>query len=137
MFCCILSGKQIHRSGFCISGQRISAATDRLKRFPHTDNMRIIVNLGTVDILHGRDLNDMCHDYMNLVKVCYHRNINIVITTLAPIANRLHNITDVQKWRDFNEFLVNKFGDKYQVIDIAKCMICPKTGKTLFDCFQP
>ncbi|XP_031639356.1 maternal effect protein oskar-like [Contarinia nasturtii] len=135
--CSFTNRKQIHRSGLCISGQRIRDATERIKRYPHTDNMKIIVNLGTVDILHGRDLSDMCQDYMNLVKMCYHRNIQIVITTLAPIANRMHIEDDVNKWHDFNRFLLTKFANKHQVIDIKHCMLCPKTGKVWFECYQP
>lgn len=133
----VFEGKQIHRSGMCISGQRIRDATERLKRYPNTDNMKIIANLGTVDILHGRDLADMCQDYINLVKVCYARHIEIVITTLAPIANRLHLPNDVRKFHEFNEFLVKRFSKQHLVIDIELCMTSPKTGKILFDCYQP
>lgn len=128
-------GKQIQRCGLCISGQYIRDATDRLKRFPNTNNMKIIVNLGTVDILHGRELNDMCQDYMDLVKVCYQRNIQIVITTLAPIANQLHIKESVQQFRAFNDFLIKKFAGKHQVIDITECMT-GKFGNVFFDCYQ-
>lgn len=97
--------------------------------------MKIVINLGTIDILHGRDLTDMCQDYTNLVKVCFQRNIQIVITTLAPIANRMHIDGDVHKLHDFNEWLINRFSGKHQVIDITDCM-CEKNGKLWFDCYQ-
>lgn len=132
----LFKGKRIHRSGLCISGQRIRDATERLKRCSCTDNMKIIVNLGTVDILHGRDLSDMCQDYINLVNFCQYRNIKIVITTLPPIANRLHVEADVKKWCDFNEFLIKRFSNKMLVVDIVPTMMCVKTSKVLFDCYQ-
>ncbi|XP_055324980.1 hybrid signal transduction histidine kinase E-like [Sitodiplosis mosellana] len=136
--CSITNRKHLQRSGLCISGQRIRDATERLKRFPNTDNMKIIANLGTVDILHGRDLTDMCQDYIDLVKICAHRRIQIVITTLAPIGNRLHLPEDVKKFNDFNGFLLTKFGIKHQVINITACMVNEKTGKVWFDtCYQP
>lgn len=130
----IFIGKQIHRSGLCVSGQSIRDACERIKRYPHPDNMKIIANLGTVDILHGRDLADMYQDYYNLVKVCNTRGIEIVITTLPPIANRLHLRSDVQKLNDFNDFLLKL--KNQLVIDIRSCMTCPATGKVLFDCYQ-
>lgn len=140
LFGCIISkqGKNIQRSGFCVSGQRIRDATDRLKQFPNTDNMKIIVNLGTVDILHGRFITDMCQDYINLVKLCAHRGIEVIITTLAPIGNRLHVKDDVKKLNDFNTFLYNKFRNTHQIIDITACMVNPKTGKTFIETtYQP
>lgn len=98
--------------------------------------MKILVNLGTVDILHGRDLADMCSDYNDLIKVCERRNISIICTTLAPIANRKHYPLDSEKWEQFNDFLMKRIGTKVQVIDIVPCMCDRKTGKILFDCYQ-
>lgn len=121
-----------------MSGQRIRDATERLKRFPNTDNMKIIVNLGTVDILHGRYQSDMCQDYINLVKLCSNRGIEVIITTLAPIGNRLHDKDDVKKLNDFNKFLINKFGSSHQVIDINACMVNKTNGRTFIETtYQP
>lgn len=96
-----------------------------------------MVNLGTVDILHGRDLADMCQDYINLVKVCNNRKIDMVITTLAPIGNRMHIETDKKKWREFNEFLVKRYSNKMLVIDIVPCMTTYNKDKILYECYQP
>lgn len=131
------SGRRIQKSGYCISGQTIRDATDRIKRITHSNNMKIIVNLGTVDILHGRDLADMCQDYLNLIKYCERRNITIIATTLAPLANRKFCAGDTEKWQEFNKFLMKRVAGKIQVIDIVGCMECQKTGKVLFDCYQP
>lgn len=130
-------GKQIECSGLCISGQTIRDATENLRRYPNPENMKFIANIGSVDILHGRDLPDMCQDYINLTKVCENRNIQLIITTLAPLANRMHLFNDAQKLTKFNEFLMNRLSNKFQVIDITPCTSCPKSNKVLFECYQP
>lgn len=130
-------GKRIHRSGLCISGQSIHDATERIRRLPVQSNMKMIINLGSIDILHGNDLTDMCQNYKELVKVCDRRRIEIVITTLAPLANRLHCKCDTMKLHQFNEFLVKQFSTNYRVIDITSCMVNEVTDKLLFSCYQP
>lgn len=99
--------------------------------------MKIIVNLGSVDILHGNDLADMCEDFKALMVECKRRHIQPIITTLAPLANRLHCQNDVKKLRQFNEFLVNQFSDKFHVIDITQYFVDKTTGKVMFSCYQP
>lgn len=99
--------------------------------------MKVILNIGSVDILHGKSVNDMCTDFIELVRICKQHNIEIVITTLAPIANRLGNGDDCQeKVNAFNKFLVVKFGAKYPIIDIASLMKHTKTNRVLYDCYQ-
>lgn len=99
--------------------------------------MKIIVNLGSVDILHGQDLADMCQDYTELIKTCNRRRIQTVITTLAPLANRRHCPNDLKTFDKFNEFLIKNFSNNFLVIDIASCLVDLATGKLLFGCYQP
>lgn len=120
----------------CISGQSIRDATERLKRYPNTNNMKIIANLGTEDILQGRQLADIVQDYINFERVCRARNVGLVITTLAPIANRMCLTEDTAKRRDFNDFLKKRFSKDYQIIDISPFMMDTITGKVLYDCYQ-
>lgn len=130
-------GRGINRSGLCISGQSIRDATDRIKRYPEQSNMKIIVNLGSVDILHGSDLSDVCQGFKELMRECQRRRIQPIITTLAPLANRLYCQEEVKKVRQFNEFLVNEFSGQFRVIDITSCLADKKTGKLMFCCYQP
>lgn len=99
--------------------------------------MKLIVNIGSVDILHGVSLSDMCNDFINLVRLCDRRNIYIVITTLAPLGNRLHCTEDVDKLNKFNQFLVATFASKHPVIDITKCMLCLAQNSIYMGCYQP
>lgn len=116
-----ITGRRKLQSGLCISGQRIRDATERLKEHPNTRNMKIIVNLGTVDILNGRGFYNMCNDYKDLVETCDRRSIEIIITTLAPIIDIDED--DFRKWREFNRFLIHEFSEEYEVIAIARCMM--------------
>lgn len=97
--------------------------------------MKIIVNLGSVDILHGNDLTDLCQDFKELVKECQRRRIQPIITTLAPLANRLH--CTAEKLRKFNEFLIKEFSDRFCVIDITPCLVDKLSGRLMFSCYQP
>lgn len=130
-------GKGIQRNGLCISGQSIRDATERIERLPEQSNMKIVVNLGSIDILHGSDLTDMCQDYKELMKVCERRRIETVITTLAPLANRRHCSNDTKKLHQFNEFLMKQFSGKFCVIDITSCLVDGGTHKLMFACYQP
>lgn len=128
------TARGIHQSGLCISGQTIRQAANRLKR---QSRMKVILNIGSVDILHGKSVNDMCNDFIELVRICEQRDIDIVITTLAPIANRLGSGDDCrEKVNAFNKFLIVKFGAKYSIIDIASLMKHHRTNHVLFDCYQ-
>lgn len=99
--------------------------------------MKIIINIGSIDILHGHDLVDMRQDFSNLIKICDDRNIQVTITTLAPLGNKIHLADDVRKLNSFNEFLLKRFCETHQVIDIRPCMLHPNTTKLIFDCYQP
>lgn len=98
--------------------------------------MKIIVNLGSIDILHGNDLTDLCQDFKEFVKECQRRRIQPIITTLAPLANRLHCQNDTKKLLKFNEFLVNEFSGRFRVIDITSCLVSKNNGKLMFSCYQ-
>lgn len=92
--------------------------------------------MGSIDILHGRDLVDMRHQYVQLVNVCNQQNIELTITTLAPLANTMHSPDIRRKVSSFNHFLVKQFSNNYKVIDIYRAMVGDR-GQILFDCYQP
>lgn len=99
--------------------------------------MKIIVNLGSVDILHGRDLPDMCQDFINLTEVCEVRKIQMIVTTLAPLANRMYCFNDTTKTMKFNDFLMKRLPKNFEVIDIAPCTMHLNSNKILYECYQP
>lgn len=100
------------------------------------ENSKVIINVGSIDILHGHDLVDMRFDYKELINVCNKRNIKAVITTLPPLANRNHSPDEVDKLRAFNQFLYSTFAKDHYVIDIRSCMV-NRNGRTNFDFYHP
>lgn len=95
-------------------------------------NDQILLNIGSVDLLHGRSSMDMQSDFIELYAELEKRGIHTVITTLAPLANTLHS-TDIQmRWQQFNSFLLTKFQN---VIDLTCCFVS-NTNRVLFECYQ-
>lgn len=98
-------------------------------------NTKIILNVGSIDILHGNDVIDMRHSYLELVKACNRRSIELTITTLAPLANTMHAPDIRRKVLSFNSFLMSEFSKNHKVIDIYPCMVSDR-GQIIFDCYQ-
>ncbi|CAO1307274.1 unnamed protein product [Diamesa serratosioi] len=72
--------------GYCVSGQTIQEATERIKANPPTSKY-VFINLGSVDIANGRLLMDITMDMAELVRACIFLDILPVLTTLPPLAN--------------------------------------------------
>lgn len=128
-----LTEGSVKQCGLCVSGQTIQSATNRLR---YCKNIKIVLNIGSVDLLHGRDFVDMRDDFTRLMQVCQERNIQVVITTLAPLANVLNAEGLREKFDQFNKFLIQTYSRSHKVIEIHKCMIDPKSLKTIFDCYR-
>lgn len=113
----------------------IRDAVYRLKNLPNAENRKFILNVGSVDLLHGAELVDMYRDYKELVSVCEARNIPIIITTLPPLGNKSYIPDIVKNVRKFNEFLIKNFSQRHQVIDIQPCMYDKQEG-IIYSCYQ-
>lgn len=123
----------LSRSGLCIRG-----AISILESVAYIKTPSIVINVGSIDIMQGRDLIDMQTDYKELVNVCIKRNVQPIITTLAPLANTSHYYS--RDMRDklilFNNFLINCYYLHYQVINLWSQLVTPR-GRTLFEYFEP
>lgn len=128
-----LTGGSVKQCGLCVSGQTIQSAAKRLR---NCGNIKIILNVGSVDLLHGRDFVDMRDEFKRLMQICQERNIQVTITTLAPLANALNAEGLREKFDRFNKFLIQTYSHSHKVIEIHKCMIDPQSGKILFDCYR-
>lgn len=105
------------QSGYCVSGLRISEATERLVGFNSNVN-QIIVNVGSVDVAENRPLIVMIKDMNDFLSVCKKKNIQPILTTLAPMVNSSERQKIVL--RGFNRFIFNM---QYSVIDLYNCMM--------------
>ncbi|XP_073830380.1 oskar [Musca autumnalis] len=127
--------EKILQSGLCVSGQTIGAAIKRVVKL--NDNGRsIIVNIGSVNIMQGRQLIQIEHDYRQLITIMLKKGIQPILTTLAPLANYTHNVEVKRTLERFNQF-IKREGQRNNliVIDIWKCLVNDK-GAVRFDCYQ-
>lgn len=126
-------GHKVLQCGLCISGQTIADATRRVLNSSSINNS-IVVNVGSVDLLHGRELIDIISDYMALLEAFNFRGIKPIITTLAPLANLSHAKHTRNNLTKFNEFLRGLSSD-VSVIDLWQCMV-DQHARTLYECYQ-
>lgn len=118
-----------------MSGLTIERAADLIKNTQDFKASKLIINIGSVDILHGTALIDMCYHLKRLVTVCKERGIEPILTTLAPLANINHSTEMRDKLLLYNNFICDKFINKCLIIDIWSAMISP-TSSTLFELFE-
>lgn len=125
----------VQQTGLCVSGLSIQEAAKLIEFEPYFKSTRLIINIGSVDILHDHELVEMCSDFEKLIKVCEKRKLTPIITTLAPLANGGHSQEMVNKLRKFNVFITEKYFTRYDTIDIWSKMTNPR-GVTNFDIYQ-
>ena len=87
---------KIKRSGLCISGMTIRKAIINVVTATKISE-KVVVNLGSIDIMHGRELMDIIADYKDLIYWLKERKIKYLLTTVAPIANRSYHSALVEK----------------------------------------
>ncbi|XP_030374856.1 maternal effect protein oskar [Scaptodrosophila lebanonensis] len=126
--------EKVLQSGLCVSGQTIKAARRRLRSVQLNENTQIIVNIGSVDIMKGKPLVQIEHDFRQLLNDMHKRRFVAVLTTLAPLANYCHDKGICEKVLRFNNFIRNE-GRYTTVIDIHQCLVNEK-GIVRFDCYQ-
>lgn len=129
--CKFKTGEKILQSGLCVSGQTIKAAAKRISQQRFV-NSRMIINIGSVDILQGKSLVQIQHDFLELLAVLREREIYPIVTTLAPLALYNHEKSVKDRLERFNVFIKQRAP---KVIDIWSCVVNQR-GQTLFDCFQ-
>lgn len=96
---------------------------------------RVIINVGSVDIMNDARLSDMCSQLQQLVRLCKKREALPILTTLAPLADG--SITDAmnEKLLAYNSFIFDTFVHNCVVIDIWSLMI-NSVGSTLLSLFN-
>uniref|UniRef100_A0A1B6BZT7 OSK domain-containing protein n=1 Tax=Clastoptera arizonana TaxID=38151 RepID=A0A1B6BZT7_9HEMI len=73
------------RIGICVSGQTILDLHNRVKEGYYPISKKIILMIGTNDLLRNQDGMTMCHHLSDLVYTLKQRTENIVLFTLPPI----------------------------------------------------
>ncbi|XP_053964128.1 maternal effect protein oskar [Anastrepha ludens] len=131
--CKFKKNDKVLQSGLCVSGQTIVGAIRRIKQLENQCKS-IIVNIGSVDIMKGRPLVQIEHDFRELVNLLFKKGFTPILTTLAPLANFAHDKQVKFKLERFNQF-IKKEAKFLVVMDIWACLVNER-GYILFDCFQ-
>nr|XP_036229714.1 maternal effect protein oskar isoform X6 [Bactrocera oleae] len=124
---------KVLQSGLCVSGQTICGAIRRVRQL-EDQCKSVIVNIGSVDIMKGRPLVQIEHDFRELINLMFKKGFTPILTTLAPLANFAHDEITKTKLERFNNF-IKKEGEFLLVMDIWACLVNER-GHILFDCFQ-
>lgn len=108
------------QSGLCVSGMTISAATHKLRGVRNQKFERILIYLGSFDIINGKQLIELMNDFDELVGVCKRKGLKAVACTLAPLpfyenGNRQETLIG------FNKYL--KTLSKLSTIDVHKAFL--------------
>ncbi|XP_036337778.1 maternal effect protein oskar [Rhagoletis pomonella] len=125
--------EKVLQSGLCVSGQTICGAIKRVRQL-EDQCKSIIVNIGSVDIMKGRPLVQIEHDFRELINLMFKKGYTPILTTLAPLANFAHDKQVKTKLERFNQF-IKKEGKFLVVMDIWACLVNERSH-ILFDCFQ-
>lgn len=108
-------------------------ATEFLKSIAYINTKSIIFNVGSVDVIRDAEMNDMKRDYIEMIKVCRNRNVQPIITTLAPLGKASLPSHMHRKIVEMNNFLFERFDAK--VIDLWAPMIS-STGQRKYKLFE-
>lgn len=119
------------QSGYCISGQTIKEAIENIENM--LPNQIILLNVGSVDIMQGKELVELIFGMFQLLRACVDNAVTPIITTIVPLANyRLGNRVAVTN--GLNDFLMrNPF--KFPVIPLHKAFL-NRDGAMEAACYQ-
>lgn len=127
-----MAENKVQQVGQCISGQSIRSAVWNIPNYIDKLRDRVIINLGSFDLLHGKELIDMMSDMYRLSDILWGNNILPIVTTIPPLANHMHYSEMERKRKSFNQFLKEQF----DAIDIEHCFLSTY-GRIIFDLYQP
>jgi maternal effect protein oskar len=95
---------KVLQSGFCVSGQTIDQATDLVAKM--SPNQIILVNIGSVDIMKGKQTIELIVSLVRFMTTCKNNSITPILTTLLPIANYRVPATRVKILNEYNELIM-------------------------------
>lgn len=122
---------EIRQAGQCISGQTLRKAAKNIPRAIKYIRNEVIINLGSVDLVQGRELIDMINDTFQLYSILHNKNIFPIFTTIPPLANHMHYKELESKRKSYNIFLMKHF----DYIDIESCFVT-NYNRILFAAYQ-
>lgn len=118
----------------CVSGMTIRDVTKILQTPKRHVGEKVIVLIGSVDILQGRDFGDIIVDYLDMVKTFKNRGIEPVLCTLPPLANMMDMEQIKENVNKLNDFL--RGNNHWNVFDLNK-FFARNQGNPIMSLYQP
>lgn len=98
---------------YCVSGQTILDLYTQLKREEFDVHTKVIVMIGTNDMLRNSNINDMKMRYWKLLDYLKRRTKKLILVTIPPIAKDQHKPIHWVKLQIFNEFIRKQVDGKH------------------------
>lgn len=98
--------------GLCVGGQTISELIDKVEQNKDGLSSKVMVYIGTNDILKNKSLQDMKSDMDRLLTILVNMGKEIIVLTLPPIPKIGSDITRRERVRNFNTYLRGLDGHK-------------------------
>lgn len=124
------------RRSTCVPGLTIAGAIELVQSSVEFRTDRLLINVGSADIVAGANLVHMCQQLNELVCACKMRNLSPILTTLAPlVSNGKHSDRMDQKLMAFNSYINDEYMRRLPIIDIWSSMtsVC---GQTIFNFYK-
>lgn len=124
------------RFSYCFRNQTIKSATTMIidqQNFLRSQYKYMVVNLGAIDILSGRELFDILADYVRFIRAIEIIGITPIITTLPPIKLSPDHPNAKELYMTlllFNQYIMNRFEDTHTIVDLCGPFIKAKRYST-------
>ncbi|KAE8738730.1 hypothetical protein FOCC_FOCC015776 [Frankliniella occidentalis] len=126
--------------GYCVSGQRVGDLLRRLRSGFYHLGKRVVVMIGTNDLLRSTPARQMCTE---LGKVVQHLKENmteeIIILTLPPIPrlqNQTYHWQRLQQYNDYIKQLADKGRSHITPLDISKIFTDHRISRCRLELFE-
>lgn len=108
-------------TGFCVGGQTIRELTGRIEENMSDVNKKVVLMIGTNDILRNRGVKVIVDDLDDLIEMLKQICEEIVVCTLPPIPKlALNDPRHIEKLGEINRFIRDKASSKkVELLDIS------------------
>ncbi|KAL0267170.1 UNVERIFIED_CONTAM: hypothetical protein PYX00_009518 [Menopon gallinae] len=115
----------IRSVGYCVSGQRIDQLRHRVKLRTYPLSSKMMVLIGTNDVLRGENINTMTKHFTTLMNLLRKSADKILILTLPPIPKLCVTFYHWTLIRQYNDFL-KSFDDGRSILVADICPLFTK-----------
>ncbi|GJQ83900.1 hypothetical protein Trydic_g19840 [Trypoxylus dichotomus] len=118
----LTTGTKSRYIGYCVSGQKIQDLEHRLSNRNYEVHSKVIMMIGTNDLIQRTDVQRMCETYKVLLNRLTKRCSKIVLVTVPPVPKLEKDLKHWETLRYFNLFIQSKV-DNSKIFAIDLCTL--------------